>query len=174
MYFAVVGAGVNVALVCGGGGGEVAADEGFEDAVAAEGDEGAVVRVRDVGGFFVGGEAVVEVCGKVLAWVSMEDIGGGSGYEFTCGLIFSPSSVLTMRRRSQSLHVWSLPLLITYRPSPLESIYVNPSVCPRNMPAGRMLLKLLRSQTLSVVSSEPEYKICGLILSPKQTALTSS
>lgn len=44
----------------------MAADEGFEDAVAAEGYEGAVVRVRGVVEDVVGGEAVVEVCGVVL------------------------------------------------------------------------------------------------------------
>lgn len=44
----------------------MAADEGFEDAVAAEGYQGAVVRVRGVVEDVVGGEAVVEVCGVVL------------------------------------------------------------------------------------------------------------
>jgi hypothetical protein len=45
---AVVGAGVDVALVGAGGRREVAADQRFEDAVATECDEGAVVRVRGV------------------------------------------------------------------------------------------------------------------------------
>lgn len=45
MHAAVVRAGVDVALVGGGGRGEVAADQRFEDAVAAEGYEGAVVGV---------------------------------------------------------------------------------------------------------------------------------
>ena len=44
----------------------MAADEGFEDAVAAEGHEGAVVRVGGVVEDVVGSEAVVEVCGVVL------------------------------------------------------------------------------------------------------------
>lgn len=66
MYAAVVRAGVDVALVGGGGGREVASDEGFEDAVAAEGDEGAVVRVGLVLEHIVGGEAVVEVRGVFL------------------------------------------------------------------------------------------------------------
>jgi hypothetical protein len=63
---AVVRAGVDVALVGGGCGREVAADERFEDAVAAEGYEGAVVWVGGVVEDVVGGEAVVEVCGVVL------------------------------------------------------------------------------------------------------------
>jgi len=46
--FSVVGTGVDVALIGGSGRGEVAADEGFEDAVAAEGHEGAVVGVGGV------------------------------------------------------------------------------------------------------------------------------
>lgn len=66
VHAAVVRAGVDVALVGGGGRGEVAADQRFEDAVAAEGDEGAVVGVRGVVEGVVGGEAVVEVCGVVL------------------------------------------------------------------------------------------------------------
>ena len=64
--FAVVRARVDVAAVGAAGRGEVAADEGFEDAVAAEGDEGAVVRVRLVVFGVVGREAVVEVGGVVL------------------------------------------------------------------------------------------------------------
>ena len=44
----------------------MAADERFEDAVAAEGYEGAVVGVRGVVQGVVGREAVVEVCGVVL------------------------------------------------------------------------------------------------------------
>ena len=66
IHFAVVGAGVNIATVGGAGRREVAADERFEDAVAAEGDEGAVVGVRPVVFGVVGAEAVVEVCGVVL------------------------------------------------------------------------------------------------------------
>lgn len=66
VHAAVVRAGVDVALVGGGGRGEVAADQRFEDAVAAEGYEGAVVRVGGVVEDVVGGEAVVEVCGVVL------------------------------------------------------------------------------------------------------------
>lgn len=66
MHATVVRAGVNVALVGGGGRGEVAADQRFEDAVPAEGHEGAVVGMRGVVEGVVGGEAVVEVCGVVL------------------------------------------------------------------------------------------------------------
>lgn len=69
VYFTVVRAGVDVALVGTGGRRKVAADEGLEDAVAAEGDERAVVWMRGVVEDVVGGEAVVEVCGVVL-WVS--------------------------------------------------------------------------------------------------------
>ena len=64
--FAVVRAGVDVPSVSRAGRGEVAADEGFEDAVAAEGDEGAVVGVGLVVFDVVGGEAVVEVGCVVL------------------------------------------------------------------------------------------------------------
>ena len=46
--FAVVRAGVEVSAVGRAGWGEVAADESFEDAVAAEGDEGAVFGVWSV------------------------------------------------------------------------------------------------------------------------------
>jgi hypothetical protein len=63
---AVVRAGVDVALVCGAGGAEVAADESFEYAVAAERYETAVVGVGRVGCSVVGGEAVVETCCVVL------------------------------------------------------------------------------------------------------------
>lgn len=49
----------------------MAADERFEDAVAAEGDEGAVVGVGLVGAGVVGGEAVVEVGGVVLRGVKL-------------------------------------------------------------------------------------------------------
>jgi hypothetical protein len=48
VHAAIVRAGVDVALVGGGGRGEVAADERFEDAVATEGYEGAVVWVGGV------------------------------------------------------------------------------------------------------------------------------
>ena len=67
VHAAVVRAGVDVALVGGCGRGEVAADQGFEDAVAAECDEGAVVGMRRVVQDVVGREAVVEVCCVVLA-----------------------------------------------------------------------------------------------------------
>jgi hypothetical protein len=62
----VVRTGVDVALVCAGGGREVAANEGFQHAVAAEGYEGAVVGMGGVVEGVVRGEAVVEVCGVVL------------------------------------------------------------------------------------------------------------
>jgi hypothetical protein len=62
----VVRAGIYVALVRAGGWREVAADQCFEHAVAAEGYEGAVVRVGCVVEGIVGREAVVEVCGVVL------------------------------------------------------------------------------------------------------------
>lgn len=67
MHAAVVRAGIDVALVGGCGRGEVAADQGFEDAVAAECDEGAVVGMRRVVQDVVGREAVVEVRCVVLA-----------------------------------------------------------------------------------------------------------
>ena len=44
----------------------MAADERFEDAVAAEGYEGAVVGVGRMVEGVVGREAVVEICGVVL------------------------------------------------------------------------------------------------------------
>jgi hypothetical protein len=44
----------------------MAADERFEDAVAAEGYEGTVVGVGSVGSGVVGREAVVEICGVIL------------------------------------------------------------------------------------------------------------
>ena len=71
MDAAIVGAGVDVALVGGGWGREVAADQRFEDAVAAEGDEGAVVGVWGVVEGVVWGEAVVEVCGVVLGEIGV-------------------------------------------------------------------------------------------------------
>ena len=58
--------GVNVPTICTAGWGEVAPYERFEDAVAAEGYEAAVVRVRLVVCCVVEGEAVVEVRGVVL------------------------------------------------------------------------------------------------------------
>ena len=61
-----MGAGVDVAAVGAAGGREVAPDERFEDAVAAEGDERAVVWVRLVVVCVVEGEAVVEVCCIIL------------------------------------------------------------------------------------------------------------
>lgn len=67
MHFAVMRAGVDVALVGAGGWREVAADERLEHAVAAEGYEGAVVRMRCVVEDVVGGEAIVEVGGVVLS-----------------------------------------------------------------------------------------------------------
>jgi len=66
VHAAVVRAGVDVSLVCGGRRREMAANESFEDAVAAEGHEGAVVRVRSVIEDVVWSEAVIEVCGVVL------------------------------------------------------------------------------------------------------------
>lgn len=44
-------------------------------------------------------------------------------------------------------------------PSPLLSIYVIPSVCPTKAPAARLSPILLVSHTLTVVSSDPEYRI---------------
>lgn len=76
----VVRAGVDVALVGAGGGREVAADQRFEDTVAAEGDEGAVVGVGRVVEGVVGGEAVVKVCGVVL-WVGLLEILLNGAYE---------------------------------------------------------------------------------------------
>jgi hypothetical protein len=58
VYAAVVRAGVDVSLICGGWGREVASDESLEDAVAAEGHEGTVVRVRCVVEDIVGSEVV--------------------------------------------------------------------------------------------------------------------
>ena len=49
----------------------MAADESFEDTVAAEGDEAAVVGMGRVFFDVVGGEAVVEVCRVVLCAVSV-------------------------------------------------------------------------------------------------------
>jgi hypothetical protein len=46
----------------------VAANQRFEDAVAAEGHKGAVVGMWSVVEDIVGGEAVVEVRGVVLWW----------------------------------------------------------------------------------------------------------
>lgn len=66
VHTAVVRARVDVSLVCGGSGREVAANEGFENAVAAESYEGAVVRVRGVVEDIVWSEAIIEVCGVVL------------------------------------------------------------------------------------------------------------
>ncbi len=61
-----MGTAIDEAAIGGTGGGEVAPDQSLEDAVAAKGDEGAVVGVQGVGFGVVGGEAVVEVCGVVL------------------------------------------------------------------------------------------------------------
>jgi hypothetical protein len=74
-----VGTGINVPLVRGGGGGEVAANERFEDFVAAEGDEAAVVRVGRVLAGGIGGEAVVEVTCIGLSWSQYESLGEGDG-----------------------------------------------------------------------------------------------
>ena len=52
----------------------MAADQSFEDAVAAEGDEAAVVGVGLVVVGIVGGEAVVEICCVVLQETSVSDI----------------------------------------------------------------------------------------------------
>lgn len=75
MNLAVMAAGVDVPPIGAAGRGEVAADERFEDAVAAEGHEGAIVGVRGVVVLVVGAEAVVEVCCEVLCRrdVSMRD-----------------------------------------------------------------------------------------------------
>ena len=62
----VMGAGIDVAAIGGAGWAEVAPDERFEDTVAAEGYERAVVGVRLVVFGVVGGEAVVEVGCVVL------------------------------------------------------------------------------------------------------------
>jgi hypothetical protein len=122
VYAAVVGAGVDVSLVGGGWGRKVASDESLEDAVAAEGHKRAVVWVGCVVEHVVGSEAVVEICGVVLVMiVSMwKDL--ISSKALTCGFTLSPTSVETIFRRSQSLHVWSFALLMTYRPSPFESM----------------------------------------------------
>ena len=105
VHAAVVGAGVDVSLVGGGCGGEVAADEGLEDTVAAEGHEGAVVRVGGVVEDVVGGEAVVEVCGVVLLMIVSTGSAWRSCKTLTCGFTPSPTSVETIFRKSQSLHV---------------------------------------------------------------------
>ena len=44
----------------------MAPNQRFEDAVATESDEGAVVRVRVMVIDVVGGESVVEICGVIL------------------------------------------------------------------------------------------------------------
>jgi hypothetical protein len=77
VYAAIVRARVDVSLICGGWGGEVASDEGLQDAVAAEGHERTVVRVGCVVEHVVRSKAVVEVCGVVL-WliVSTERLQG--------------------------------------------------------------------------------------------------
>lgn len=64
---AVVGAGVNVAAVCAAGRREVAADEGFEDLVAGEGDDRAIVWMWAMVFHVVRGEAVIEVGSVVLS-----------------------------------------------------------------------------------------------------------
>ena len=70
-YRPVGGAGIDVAAPGGDGWGKVAADESLEDAVAAEGDEGDVVRVP-AGGEGVGFHAVVEGRGVVVAFEGVE------------------------------------------------------------------------------------------------------
>jgi len=106
----VVRAGVDVALVGGGGRREVAADQRFENAVTAEGDEGAVVGVGGMIEDVVGGEAVVEVRGVVLegmifSYVCVRLLAGWGCLKRTCGFILSPVSVETIFRKSQSLQV---------------------------------------------------------------------
>lgn len=118
---AIVGARVDIPAICAAGGREMATYEGLKDAVAAEGDQGAIVGVWAVIFHVVGREAVVKVCGVVLPnLVNFDGISVLGG--LTCGFILSARSVEIMLRRSQSLHVWSLPLEITYRPSPFESM----------------------------------------------------
>mmetsp|Transcript_9411 Transcript_9411/g.23194 ORF Transcript_9411/g.23194 Transcript_9411/m.23194 type:complete len:243 (-) Transcript_9411:273-1001(-) len=84
-----------------------------------------------------------------------------------------------MRRTSQSFTVWSLALEMKYRPSPLLSMWVTPSVWPTSTPAGRAppsgpppvaIVRL--SHTLHVQSSEPEKSTCDES-SAHATALTS-
>ena len=122
VHAAVVGAGVDVSLVGGGWRGEVAADEGLENAVAAEGHEGAVVWVGCVIEHIVGRESVVEVCGVVLVTIVSTRRYRIMCETLTCGFTLSPTSVETIFRKSQSLQVWSFALLMTYRPSPFESM----------------------------------------------------
>ena len=64
---AVVGTGVNIAAVCAAGRREVAADEGFEDLVAGEGDDRAIVWMWAMVFHVVRGEAVIEVGSVVLS-----------------------------------------------------------------------------------------------------------
>jgi hypothetical protein len=105
VHAAVVRTGVDVSLVCGGCRREVAADESLEDAVAAEGHEGAVVRVGCVVEDVVGRKAVVEVCGVVLLMIVSTVISPRNYKTLTCGFTLSPTSVETIFRKSQSLHV---------------------------------------------------------------------
>jgi hypothetical protein len=60
-------AGVNVSSIGGARRGEMAADQSFEDAMAAKSDEGAVVGVRAMVFRIVRAEAVVEVGGVILS-----------------------------------------------------------------------------------------------------------
>ena len=66
IYLPVVAPGVDVAPVRTSRRGEMAPNQRFEDAVAAESDEGAVVRMRVMVIDVVGGESVVEICGVIL------------------------------------------------------------------------------------------------------------
>lgn len=104
---AVVRAGVNVATVGGSGWREVAANEGFEDAVATESDEGAVVRVRVVVFGVVGAEAVVEV-GRVV--------------------LRDKTSVFDGRKRRGVVDL-GLPVGLSSRPGLYLSSSANPTAC---------------------------------------------
>jgi hypothetical protein len=105
VHAAVVRARVDVSLVGGGCRRKVAADEGLENAVAAESHEGAVVRVGRVIENVVGSEAVVEVCGVVLLMIVSTGLSSRNCKTLTCGFTLSPTSVETIFRKSQSLHV---------------------------------------------------------------------
>lgn len=60
-----------------------------------------------------------------------------------------------MLLRSHSLMLWSLELLMRWRPSPLGSMWVMPSVCPTNTPTGRSLLPSARlSHTCSMRATD--------------------
>lgn len=82
----------------------MAPDEGFEDSVASECYERAVVRMWTMVFSIVRREAVVKVGGVVLEHdVSVDQKENLNG--LTCGLILSPFSVLIIFLKSQSLQV---------------------------------------------------------------------